>query len=87
MAGGALYLHGEYATLTFAATLPAFRGQGAQAALIARRFQEAAMAGCRWMLTETAEDTPSRPAPSFRNMRRYGFNIAYPRPNYLLQFV
>jgi GNAT superfamily N-acetyltransferase len=86
VACGALFVRGECATLAFAATLPEHRGQGAQSALIARRFRDAAEAGCRWMLTETAEETPQRPAASFRNMRRHGFDVAYLRPNYLRQF-
>jgi hypothetical protein len=32
---------------------------------------------------ETAEDTVQRDAPSFRNMQRLGFEVAYARPNYL----
>lgn len=67
-----------------AVTLPAHRGRGAQAALIARRVNDAVALGCHWLVTETAEDTAERPAPSFRNMRRAGFTLAYHRPNYLL---
>lgn len=80
----ALFMKGEFASLAFAATLPQHRGKGAQSALIVRRFQDAAEAGCRWMVTETAEDTPERPVASFRNMRRHGFQIAYKRANYIL---
>lgn len=86
VACGALFIGGKYATLAFAATLPEHRGRGAQSALIARRFRDAAAAGCRWILTETAEETPQRPVASFRNMRRQGFEVAYLRPNYLRQF-
>lgn len=85
VACGALFIRGEYATLAFAATLPEHRGRGVQSALIARRFRDAADTGCRWLLTETAEETPQRPVASFRNMRRQGFEVAYLRPNYLLQ--
>lgn len=84
---GALFIQGEYATLAFAATLPEHRGKGAQSALIARRFQDAAEAGCKWMITETAEETPERFVASFRNMQRHGFQIAYMRPNYILSFT
>jgi hypothetical protein len=34
-------------------------------------------------IDQTAEDTVSRDAPSFRNLRRLGFEVAYARPNYL----
>lgn len=79
----ALFVQDEYAALAFAATLPEYRGRGAQSALIARRFRDAAAAGCRWMITETAEETPGRPVASFRNMLRHGFEVAYRRPNYI----
>jgi GNAT superfamily N-acetyltransferase len=83
VACAALFTRGEYATLAFAATLPEYRGLGAQSALIARRFRDAAESGCHWMLTETAEETLQRPVASFRNMLRHGFQIAYKRPNYI----
>lgn len=83
VAAAALFVRGEYATLAFAATLAESRGLGAQSALIARRFRDAAAAGCRWMFTETAEETAQRPVASYRNMLRRGFRLAYRRPNYL----
>lgn len=85
VACAACYINGEFASLAFAATLPEYRGRGAQSALIARRFRDAAEAGCLWMMTETAEETPKRSVPSFRNMLRHGFEVAYLRPNYLWQ--
>ena len=39
--------------------------------------------GCRWFVTETGEDLPDRPNPSFRNMMRAGFHVAYHRPNFM----
>lgn len=86
IAGAALFIRGAYASLAFAATLPEHRGLGAQSALIARRFRDAAEAGCRWMFSETAEETPERPVASFRNMIRLGFEVAYARPNFLYAF-
>lgn len=83
VACAALFILDEYASLAFAATLPAFRGRGAQSALIARRFRDAREAGCHWMIIETAEETPFKPVASFRNMIRLGFELAYTRPNYL----
>ncbi len=85
VACAALYINGDYASLAFAATLPEYRKMGAQSALIARRFNDAAQLGCRWMITETAEETPERPVTSYRNMRRLGFEVAYNRPNYLFE--
>jgi GNAT superfamily N-acetyltransferase len=68
-----------------AVTLPAHRGRGAQGALIARRIRDAKTLGCTLLVTETAEDRPGRSVPSFRNMQRCGFHLAYRRPNYLLE--
>lgn len=83
VAAAALYIRGRMASMAFAGTLPEYRGRGAQSALIARRLQDAAEAGCRWALVETAQDKPERPVSSFRNLRRLGFELAYLRPNYL----
>ncbi|MCB9276967.1 MAG: GNAT family N-acetyltransferase [Lewinellaceae bacterium] len=83
VAAAALFMRGKLASLAFAATLPEYRGRGVQQALIARRLRDAYEAGCRWAVAETAEDRPERPAASYRNMRRMGFELAYLRPNYL----
>jgi hypothetical protein len=83
IASGAMYIAGSAAWFGFAATDAAHRKRGAQHALIARRLADAADAGCKWVSVETAEDTVTRYAPSFRNLRRLGFEVAYARPNYL----
>jgi len=77
------FVKGEWASLGFAATLPEARGRGVQSALIARRIQDARAMGCRRLSSETAEDTPDRPAPSFHNLTRLGFELAYYRENHL----
>lgn len=82
----AQYIRSNFGSLAFAATLPDFRGRGAQSALIARRFRDAATAGCRWMVTETAQQTLQRRVASYRNMQRHGFRIAYLRPSFLYTF-
>jgi hypothetical protein len=83
IASAAMYVAGSAAWFGFAATDAAYRKRGAQQTLIVRRLQDAAEAGCRWVSVETAEDTVTRDAPSFRNLRRLGFEVAYKRPNYL----
>jgi len=83
IASAAMYVAGSAAWFGFAATDAAHRKRGAQQALIVRRLQDAADAGCKWVSVETAEDTVTRDAPSFRNLRRLGFEVAYKRPNYL----
>jgi GNAT superfamily N-acetyltransferase len=87
VATGAFYRHGDFAWLDFASTSPEYRGRGAQSALLARRIEDLKVAGCRWVVTETAEDTAQRDAPSYRNMLRHGFTKAYARPNYILDFA
>jgi hypothetical protein len=83
VASGALYVHGQIGWLGIASTLPSHRRRGAQGAIMARRIHDAAEAGCTWLVTETGEDTSAQPNPSFHNMIRTGFTLAYHRPNYL----
>ena len=83
VATGALFVDGDYGWGDLAATLPEARGRGAQSALMAARISQAADQECRWLVVETAQETPEKPAASYRNMRRLGFEVAYVRPNYL----
>ena len=83
VACGALFVRGEVGWLGVAGTLPAYRRRGGQGALMAQRIRDAAGLGCCWVVTETGEDLPARPNPSFHNMLRTGFTLAYQRPNYL----
>ena len=76
---------GDWYYGTSIATRPSHRRRGAQGALLARRIRDAADLGCRWLVTETGEDLPERPNPSFRNMLRTGFELAYQRANYLFR--
>jgi GNAT superfamily N-acetyltransferase len=85
VAGGALFVKGDVGWLGIASTLPAHRRHGAQGALMARRIRDAVELGCRWVVTETGEDTPEHPNPSYHNMLRTGFVLAYQRPNYIAQ--
>ena len=80
----ALFVHGGVGWLGAAATLPVHRRRGAQGALMARRLRDGAAGGCRWFVTETGQDTPDQPNPSYRNMKRAGFIDAYHRANYML---
>lgn len=86
VATAGFYLWGEYAWIDFASTLPEYRGHGAQGALVEKRFHDAHAMGCKWLVVETAQQTPEKQAPSYRNMIRYGFKIAYTRPNYIYEF-
>ena len=82
VASAALFIDGAFATLTFAATRPEARRRGAQGALIERRVADAAAAGVRWMVTETDEEEPDRPNPSYHNVVRLGFPALFVRPNW-----
>lgn len=86
VATGALYLSdvgGErFASLNFGSTLPDHRGRGAQSTLIARRVADARALGARWIATETDEELPDKPNPSYRNLKRFGFPVVYVRANW-----
>jgi GNAT superfamily N-acetyltransferase len=58
--------------LATAATLPAFRGRGCQAALIAARVADAAELGCGLVGSQAAFGSPS-----LRNLERAGLRVAY----------
>jgi hypothetical protein len=85
VASAALFVRGEIGWLGIAGTLPSARRRGAQGALMARRLNDGRALGCRWFVTETGEDRPDRANPSFHNMMRLGFELAYQRPNYLVK--
>lgn len=69
------------AQLNFAGTRATFRNRGAQSALIARRFEDARALGVEWIVTETDEELPDRPNPSYHNMVRLGLPVRYVRAN------
>lgn len=83
VAAAALFVRGEVGWLGIAGTMPTARRRGAQSALIAQRLLDGRELGCRWFVTETTEDLHNRPNPSFHNMMRAGFSVAYQRANYL----
>jgi GNAT superfamily N-acetyltransferase len=82
VSAAALFVTAGVAWLGFGATLESHRGRGAQSAMFARRLADARLLGCRLAITETGEDTPEEPNPSYRNMLRVGFEVAYFRPNW-----
>jgi GNAT superfamily N-acetyltransferase len=83
VAAAALFIHGDFASMAIAATLPSHRGRGAQGALLAKRIATAHALGCKYIISETAEEKPEHPVASYRNMRRFGFEVAYKRLNYI----
>ena len=79
---GALYVHEQVGWLGLGATLPEFRGRGAQSAILAARIEEARRIGCTAVTTETGELEDGRPSSSYRNIVRAGFREEGVRENY-----
>lgn len=80
---GAMLLSDGIAELGIGATLEPARRRGCQLALLRRRILDAAEAGCRTLFIETGERSEDRPAGSYRNILRAGFEEAYLRPNWI----
>ena len=74
IASAALAIHDGVAHLAGASTDPAFRGRGAQAALLSERLRHASEVGCDIALMGAAPGSASQ-----RNGERQGFRIAYTR--------
>lgn len=75
VAGGAMMrVAGSIAQLAGAATAPAYRRRGVQAALLATRLHEAAGAGCEIAVVTTAPGSKSQ-----HNVQRRGFQLLYTR--------
>ena len=83
VASAAMRIEDGVAWLGFGATQETHRGHGGQSAMFALRLRDARDAGCRFARTETGKDTPDDPNPSYRNMVRSGFELAYPRHNWV----
>lgn len=79
---GAMFVDDGIAEFGIGATIEAARGRGCQTALLHRRICDAAEAGCHTLFVETGERVPDRPAASYRNILKAGFEEAYPRPNW-----
>ena len=86
VAAGALHVSDAIASMALAGTLRGYRGKGAQSLLLKTRIQRAVEAGCTYMVSETGEEKPGKPVPSFRNMQRFGFEVAYLRQNWIYEF-
>jgi len=80
-AAGALFIDGGCAWLGIGATVGSHRKRGAQSAILAARINAAIASGCTLLTTETGIPQPGEPAPSYANIQRADFAVAYPRPN------
>ncbi len=80
-AAGALFIDGNCAWLGVGATVGSHRKRGAQSAILGARINAAIASGCTLLTTETGIPQPCESAPSYANIQRAGFAVAYPRPN------
>jgi GNAT superfamily N-acetyltransferase len=80
---GALFAAGETGWLGLGATAPEARGRGGQSGVLAARIARAAKLGLAQVVTETGAPRDDRPGPSYRNILRAGFEVAYERPNFV----
>jgi GNAT superfamily N-acetyltransferase len=74
VATGAMSVHGGVALLAGASTIPAWRGRGAQTALLAARLSHAVALGCDLAMLCAAPGSTSQV-----NGERQGFRVAYTR--------
>jgi GNAT superfamily N-acetyltransferase len=72
-AAAGVWIGGDAAYFSFAATAAEHRGKGGQNALFVARIERALDRGCRTLVTETGEVQGDRPGPSYRNILRNGF--------------
>ncbi len=81
IACGVLYLDHGAGWFGFGATLEGHRGKKAQQAVLAARIEAARRGGAKVLFTETGIPREDGAGPSFKNIQRAGFRIAYERPN------
>jgi hypothetical protein len=82
LACAAMVIDDGVAELGVGATLESARRRGCQLALLHRRILDAAEAGCHTLFVETGARGEDRPAGSYRNILRAGFEEAYLCPNW-----
>lgn len=80
--GAAMFVAGERAWLGIGAVQADARRRGGQSALLARRLADGIERGVRLFATETGKPLAGEPHPSFSNIQRAGFTIAYERANW-----
>jgi len=79
VAAAQMTVSGRLVHCSGASTLPVFRGRGAQGALLRRRLEDAARAGCDRATVEVSVDN----GPSLRNVERAGFRRRYQERHFL----
>jgi hypothetical protein len=84
VAGAAMHIADRVGWLGIGATRPEHRRRGAQSALLAARIEAGLVLGVEGFTTETGRPLPGEAGPSFANIQRAGFHIAYDRPNWAI---
>ena len=82
VATGSMLIEDGVAQLGLGATLEHGRGRGCNTALLARRLQDVAMAGCHTTFVELGERDPVSIAAAYRILHRFGFREAYQSHNW-----
>jgi GNAT superfamily N-acetyltransferase len=84
VASGAMFIDHNWAWLGIDATLPDYRGRGAQNALIKQRLSDGIAAGVIGFTAETGQPPQGQESTnkSYNNYQRAGFTRAYVRQNY-----
>lgn len=77
------YVGDDACWLGWTSVLPSHRGRWVHAGIVAREIEDAHESGCRWITTETAASTQSKPDPAYHNLTRFGFRDAYMRPTHM----
>lgn len=77
VAAAAMYVSHGVGWLGFGATAPSYRHLGHHSGLISRRIRDAADLGITMLVSETGEDSPRTPNPTYHNLLRHGFRLAY----------
>lgn len=80
ISAGMLFIYDDVAILAGASTMPEFRGQGAQNALLEARLRLAAENGCKIAIMGASPGSISQ-----RNAEKNGFRIAYTRTKWTLK--
>jgi hypothetical protein len=81
-AGAAMRIADGIGWLGLGAARLEHRRKGAQSALLAARIAAGLEMGVEGFTTETGRPLPGEAGPSFANIQRSGFQIAYDRPNW-----
>lgn len=81
IACGSVYIDGRASWFGFGATLADYRGKKAQQALLSARIDASRDGGAEILFTETGVPHEGEAGPSFKNIQRAGFRVAYERPN------